>query len=390
MTCGAFEPGFRRGGPIKSAAHIVDTVSESVNLRLIVSDRDAGDDKPYPGLSGKWVARRRSRVFYHNHRSWKHWQKLFFDLGKTEFDLLYVNSFLETVFTLVPILAARVGIIRAKRILVAPRGELAPGALSLKTLKKVVYIKVFGLLLRRMKVVWHAATEMEANHIRGIFPWAEVYVNTDQTELPEEPLEPPLSQVAHLRLVFISRISRAKNLEALLEALSRVQLRVDLDIYGPICDSSYWLQCQRIMQGLPGHVSAKYIGELSPEKVRRTFAGYDAFLLPTRGENFGHVIAESLSASCPVICPNTTPWTDVLKAGGGFVLESSLPDAIAEVIEALASADVAERLRHRVRAGAVYRQWRKTTATTNIIDTVRDDTEGGSKPPINGAVGTDL
>jgi glycosyltransferase involved in cell wall biosynthesis len=46
--------------------------------------------------------------------------------------------------------------------------------------------------------------------------------------------------------------------------------------------------------------------------VREVFSRYDAFVLPTLGENVGHVIAESLSASCPVICSDETPWTDLL------------------------------------------------------------------------------
>ena len=97
MTCGAFEPGFRRGGPIKSATHIVDTVSDAVNLHVVVSDRDEGETEPYPGLSGKWIPRGRSRVFYLEHRNPKHWRILFREVRQTRYDMLYLNSFWELV-----------------------------------------------------------------------------------------------------------------------------------------------------------------------------------------------------------------------------------------------------------------------------------------------------
>lgn len=380
MTCGAFEPGFRRGGPIKSAAHIADTVSEAVNLRMVASDRDEGDLHPYPGLSGKWSQRVRSRVYYLNHRSLIQWRRLFADLRQTEYDLLYVNSFWETTFTLIPVLAVRLRLIRAKQVLLAPRGELAPGALSLKTGKKKAYLKIFGKMLRSIDTVWHASNEMEAEHIRASLPWAKVYVNSDQTNLPAEPISPEPSAHPHLRLIFLSRVSPVKNVEMLLKGLKEVTQRVDLDIYGPIHDSVYWSDCQRIIQSLPSHVRVKYLGEVAPEKVRAIFAQYDAFAFPTRGENFGHVIAESLSASCPVICPDTTPWTSTLQSGGGSVLTEDLQQSITAEVEKRAAATNYERMQARADAGKAYRRWYESTDQVNIIETMRIAGEGRHVP----------
>lgn len=61
---------------------------------------------------------------------------------------------------------------------------------------------------------------------------------------------------------------------------------------------------------------------LELDSVCDAFAQYDAFLFPTLGENLGHVIAESLSAGCPVVCSRSTPWTRVLSRGGGAALAS--------------------------------------------------------------------
>jgi glycosyltransferase involved in cell wall biosynthesis len=379
MTCGAFEPGFRRGGPIKSATHIVDTVSDAVDLRVVVSDRDDGDTEPYPGLSGQWIPRGRSHVFYLDHRNLTHWWRLFREVQGTRYDLLYLNSFWETVFTLPPVLAARLGLVRTKLILLAPRGELAPGAMSLKARKKKIYLKLFGLLLRTMNVVWHASTELEAKHIRASIPWATVIVNASQAVFPAEPIPPAPSRHPYLRLVFLSRISPAKNLDVLLEALGLVRHRVDLDIYGPVHDEAYFAACQEIIATLPENVRIRYLGGVPPDRTRSIFAQYDAFVLPTRGENFGHVIAESLSAGCPVICPDTTPWSSVLDAGGGVVLTGELRRAIQAVVDDLASTTPAARHAARINAAEAYRYWQDKSDRVNIIEAVRQDQQGLGK-----------
>src|SRR4030081_1819536 len=91
-TCGFFEPGFRGGGPVRAVAHIVDTVSEHVDLTLVTRDRDLGSPEPYPGLAGSWVDRGRSRVFYLDIGNVAQWWRLWRELRATPFDLLYVNS----------------------------------------------------------------------------------------------------------------------------------------------------------------------------------------------------------------------------------------------------------------------------------------------------------
>src|SRR5262245_37242560 len=119
-TCGAFEPGFRGGGPVRSMAHILDTLPENTALSLITRDRDLGSPEPYPGLSGRWVSRAPARVFYLNTGRPGQWLRLWRELRAERFDLLYLNSLWAPTYTVMPVLAARLGLIRATRILIAP------------------------------------------------------------------------------------------------------------------------------------------------------------------------------------------------------------------------------------------------------------------------------
>jgi glycosyltransferase involved in cell wall biosynthesis len=355
---------------VRSLARIVETVSDRIDLALVTRDRDLGSSSPYPGLSGHWVRRTGSRVFYLNPFSPRHWLRLWRELRRAPFDLLYVNSHFSA-FSIVPIVAAKLGVIRVRQVLVAPRGELSPGSLSLKRRKKQLFLRLWMPLLGRMGIIWHASTEREAAAIRSVCPWARVEVNQGQVALPLEPLPAEVEHDGPVRLVFISRISASKNLELVLRALQDTSTLLEFDIYGPLEDPGYWAKCRSLLAELPPTVRARYCGELDPEEVRHTFVKYDAFVFPTLGESFGHVIAESLSASCPVICSDETPWTDVLAAGGGAVVRHLTARHLAEQLDRFGAMDQADRLRARRVAADAYRSWRRRIDGSNILEQVR-------------------
>lgn len=366
VTSQYFEPGYRAGGPIRSVARIIDTAPAGADITLLTSDRDLGDTTPYPGLSGTWTQRGTARVFHLDAGSKTQRAMITKRLGRTRFDLLYVNSLFNPRFSLAPIVAARFGKLHAKQILIAPRGEFGAGALSLKAGKKRYFLAVWLRFLRGMNVTWHATSEMEAADIRAAVPGACIEVCSDQGDLPETPTagdEPGPTP----KLVFLSRISRMKNLDLALKALAGVTTPVVFDIYGPAEDRTYWQECQALIAALPEYVTVQYHGEVAHDKVRKTFAGYDAFVLPTKGENFGHVIAEALSASCPVICSDRTPWTPVLKSGGGHVVASLTPDDVRAAIGKVVTGSPAERRQAKVAASAAYRAWRATAGGQNVI-----------------------
>lgn len=198
-------------------------------------------------------------------------------------------------------------------LLIAPRGEFSPGALALKRMKKRVYLCLARLLGLYSDVYWHASTEIEAGHILRQFPSAKgkIYIAADPVSRGDTPSAPPKFPTKNsnrLRAVFISRISPMKNLDGLIKFLGNVQQRVDLSIYGPIEDAAYWQKCMALINALPLHITVEYHGPVNPGDVQATFAAYDLFILPTQGENFGHVIFEALCAGTPVLTSDRTPW----------------------------------------------------------------------------------
>jgi glycosyltransferase involved in cell wall biosynthesis len=98
---------------------------------------------------------------------------------------------------------------------------------------------------------------------------------------------------------------------------------ITFDIYGPLADPGYWESCRRLAEALPRNIHVRYRGMVPHERVPAVLADYHAFFLPTRGENFGHAILEALTAGCPVIVSDRTPWRGLAdhKAGWDLPLE---------------------------------------------------------------------
>ncbi|MEU1754391.1 glycosyltransferase family 4 protein [Micromonospora matsumotoense] len=370
-TAGVFEPGFRGGGPIRSLRFILDTLPGDLDVTLITRDRDLRSPAPYPGLSGRLLRRdERSAVFYLNPVVPRHWVRLVRLVRARPVDLLYVNS-IWSLFSVLAILAVALRLVRVGAILVAPRGELSPGALAIRAAKKRVFLALWAPLLRRLRVRWQACSGLEEKQIRANVPWAQVMVNGNESPIPAHPAPPARAHDGPLRLVFVGRISPMKNLSTALEAVAGTTRPVEFDIYGPPEDPHYWARCQRIITAMPGHARVRYLGELVAEDVMPTFSRYDAFLFPTLGENFGHVILESLASGCPVVCSDDTPFSALITDTGGTVVRPATAAGLSRVLDLLADRSPEERAEAKATAGQRYRHWRQRHREANVLEHAR-------------------
>jgi glycosyltransferase involved in cell wall biosynthesis len=379
---GGFIPGHKYSGPIRSMVDLLESLPESVKVTLVTADRDLGDSVPYPGLSGRVVHRGPHEVYYVNWRDPRHWMALLRWARRNPIDLIYINSLWSPAFTVLPIVAHRLGLLRSPKVLLAPRGELSTGSLGIKSAKKQAFLHGWAPLLRRIDPVWHAATEMEQTDIHRVFPWARTVVQIDSRG--DEPRMEIIGSRERARFVFISRIMETKNLLLALQSLHLVKAEVDFDIYGPVEDVQYWRQCQHLIADLPKNVKASYLGELRHDQVTDTFAVYDAFVLPTRGESFGHVISESLSSGCPVICSQRTPWTRVLSQGGGAALRDLDVVTLSEELQKWAKHTPLERDAAKRDALNAFAEWRVGQGGATAVERTLDGMLGTTQPERRG------
>lgn len=307
-------PGYRSGGPVRTIANFVEHLGDEFDIRIVTRDRDALDTEPYPNVTvDAWNTVGKAQVFYASSQTMR-LARIARLVHETSHDILYLNSFFDARFTIVPLLARRLGLIPRKPCVIASRGEFSNGALALKAWKKLPYVAVAKFLGLYSGLRWQASSAFEFQDLQGGLAVAA----SDITVAPDLPrvvssrentfLEVSPRQDRAFRIIFLSRISPMKNLEHLLRALADVSAEVALSIVGPVHVQAYWDQCCKLIDALPRNVSVHYLGETRPESVADAFSRHDLFVLPTRGENFGHVIYESLSAGTPVLLSDQTPW----------------------------------------------------------------------------------
>lgn len=257
---------------------------------------------------------------------------------------MYLNSLWNVHSSIIPLMALRVAR-RSVPVLLAPRGELSEGALRIRPRRKRLLIMAYRALRIDRSIAWHASTDMEAADIRRVFgSEAKCHVAVDlRADIHPVPRPAPTAHGGPLRALFLSRIAPMKNLDGLLRALCLAKVDLELTIAGPIDDPGHWKECQRLMSALPHNVSVRVHGAVAPTDVVDFMSGFDLFVLPTHGENYGHAVLEALTARLPVIVGSNTPWRRVEESEAGWLVDSTSPKDIARAIGQFAELSPRER-----------------------------------------------
>jgi glycosyltransferase involved in cell wall biosynthesis len=228
----------------------------------------------------------------------------------------------------------------------APRGELSAGSLGVNYQKKRLFIFLAKIVRLYDNITWQASNASEAIDFQEIFGVTSSSIDI-ALDLPSKSVpynnglaEPSLNDC--LRVIFLSRLSREKNLHYALEILNDVRGNVLFDIYGPLEDKVYWAKCEKIIGKLPDNVKVNYCGPVNPDEVLSVFSRYSLFFFPTSGESYGHVIAESLTAGTQVLVSDQTPWKNLADEGLGWDVPLKDTAAFTEIINRLSAGNLVD------------------------------------------------
>lgn len=331
-----YVPGYRAGGPVRSLQQLVEATCGDFEWWIVTSDRDLRDVAPYPGIKhGCWVEVGGARVRYLSptEGSPRSWWRL---LHQNNHEALYLNSLFSPRFSVAPLVAARMFRGSEAPVLLAPRGETSTDALRLKAWKKRPYVHLAHHLYA--DVHWHASTSSEAADIRRLLAPPEARLHVARNLTPPPPPPPPRSHEGHpLRICFLSRIARMKNLEYVLRVAARLRTPTALTIAGPCEDPVYWQECEKLAATLPTWVTVRQQGPVEPTQVPALLANHDVLFVPSKGENFGHVFFDALAAGTPVLVSDRTPWRGLVAKGVGWDLPLEDEDAFVAALETLAA-----------------------------------------------------
>lgn len=320
-----YKPGFLAGGPIQSVHNLSNLMANELNIYIYTQNFDFNQKQyPYKITKDQWIKQENfSNVCYQN--QFKYHFASWIQLFKVKPDVIYLNSLFSIATHTNLIQAIIYALFYRCKIIIAPRGELEQGALSIKPLKKKLFIAIFRTL-NQFKLYFHATTPQEAEDIKQKLAATKVILAHN---VPQKMIEnhQKAKEEMNSNFVFVSRISPKKNLLFALQCFHKLQIigEIQFSIIGPFEDGIYWKQCETLISKLPKNISCKILGPLQHNAIIEALKNNHFMFFPTLGENYGHVIYEALSNGLPVLISNQTPWENNQK---NAIFAHSLTDEI--------------------------------------------------------------
>lgn len=338
VICDFYLPGYESGGSMRTLVNMVDRFGDRFDFRIITRDHDGKKNRePYTSVRiNDWNDVGTSMVYYLSKDKINpgNLKRLILE---TDPAVIYVNSFFSplTIYTLV---LRKLGRIPYFPIVLAPEGELSIGSLMLKKHKKILYMRAAKLLNLKHDVVWKVAAEaekIEVERFAGKVDKLFIAPNMPPKSILEnyDPAQKFEKAVGQAKFVFLSRFMRTKNFNWLVEQIRDMKGDISIDIFGPMQEPDYWEECEKLIQKLPSNIKIEAKGKIPNSEVAAALSKYHFFILPTLGENFGHVFIEALASGLPLIISDRTPWRDLEKQGIGWDLPLEKPQMWLDVMD---------------------------------------------------------
>lgn len=233
---------------------------------------------------------------------------------------------------------------------VSPRGMLSDWALRHRGARKRAAWALFQRRDLESAAVLHATSEMEADEIRAAGLRVPVAVVPNGVELPAK-LRAGSGPRETGRALFLSRLHPKKGLEDLIDAWGRVRPPGwELVVAGPD-ENGYAVEMRRRTRDLGLGETVTFEGPVTDTAKWDLYRGADLFVLPTRSENFGIVVAEALASGLPVITTRAAPWGSLEEERCGWWVEPGVEALAVALREAVAlSAEERRAMGRRGRA----------------------------------------
>lgn len=310
-----FYPGSQAGGPIQSLISFMKFSPDQ--FYVVTRNTDLNSNSPYPGIrSNTWTQSFQAniQVYYLNEKSLT--ENFIFKIYKElEPDRIYLNSMWSPKFTLSPLSVCKKNG-WSEKVVLAPRGMLKPAAFNQKGFKKKLFITYAKYKGTYSHIIWHATSEIEREEILRLFPKANIRIAPNISNAAISSVHKELS--SPFKILTVGRISLEKGYVEAIDAIRKwnpkqlvqwdiVGLRENAQLVKSILDAEHDFASVKIQMH----------GHKNQDDLKVFYEKAHLFFFPSRGENYGHVIAEALSHGIPVVISDQTPWKNLeeFKAG---------------------------------------------------------------------------
>ena len=318
-----FYPGSQAGGPIQSLISFMKNSSDT--FYVVTRNTDLNSTIPYSNIqSDSWQRsfQENIQVYYLNENSLTEdfILKVYSEINP---ERVYLNSMWSPKFSLLPLKVFRaIGI--SNKVFLAPRGMLKPAAFKQKGFKKKLFLLFSKFTKIYSNITWHATSEIEKEEILQKFPKANIRIapnisNAKSASKVKEMTSP-------CRILTVGRISPEKGYYEALETIQTWNPKSEIhwDIVG-LEENAELVRTIQSYSKESASIQITLHGHKNQDELKSFYENAHLFFLPTRGENYGHAIAEALSYGTPVIISDQTPWKNLEEefAGKSSSLDST-------------------------------------------------------------------
>jgi len=341
-----YYPAVRYGGPIRSVHGLASAlVRRGHHVEVFTTDMDGPRDLDVPhdrsvdldGVQVSYFPVPALRRLW-----WSPAMQRALRARVAQFDVVHLHG----VFAW-PTQAAATAAERARvPYLLAPRGMLVPELIAGRSRWiKTAWIGMFDRRVLRNSAGLHATSDVEIADVgRLALRYPRAYLVGNGIDVPRDFASlaaGPFANIPRPYALFLSRISWKKGIDRLIDAWKDV---ADLPLV--IGGNDY--------EGLVPKLSAlaeragvrhrlHFVGEVSDAHKWALYANANMFLLPSYSENFGNVVAEAMSMTCPVLVTPEVGLARLVEESGSGLIVPGEPRKIAAAINRLQS-DPALRL----------------------------------------------
>ena len=263
-------------------------------------------------------------------------------------------------------------------LIVSPRGTLSKYALNRSALQKKIFWYLYQRSVLRGAKCFHATAESEYQDIRRLGFKQPVCILPNGIDVPElfEKIKDDRRQ-----LLFLGRIHPIKGIDNLLRAWAAVEKKFpkwDLHIAGPDNDG-YLVEMKALAIELK-LARVIFVGPIYGKEKLQAYREADLYILPSRSENFGMTVAESLAAGTPAIVSTGAPWQGLQSEGAGWWVDIGVQPLIACLEETLSLTPYALSLKANAGRDWMLREFSWQKIGIQFSEVYRWLIEGGETP----------
>lgn len=218
---------------------------------------------------------------------------------------------------------------------VSVHGMLTSVALRYSRWRKMIARSLFQDEVLRAASILHATSEDEASSYRDLgFHNRIELIPLGMDVLPRINIDRARPS---RRALFLGRLHHKKGIDWLIDAWVRLERDFpdwELAVVGPL-EKSYTREIERMKHATSGK-RVSFVGPLYGDEKVSYLANSELFVLPSRSENFGLTVPESLMMEVPVIATKGTPWSGLASTNAGWWIDPGQAALEAAMREAMA------------------------------------------------------